>query len=361
MNDTRFRRAFLLLFVAAVSLAFVAMIREFVLTMVLAATFAGLSYPVYLRLLGWLGGRAPLAAVATLGLVLILVLTPIVAVFGAVASEALRMTETVGPRLTRFVDEPTALDAQLQRWRGYHYIAPYREQILTKASEVIGGASAFVFDVLSTTTRATAVFVVHAFILLYAMFFFLTDGPGLLRGVVGYVPIAETDKERMLQKFISVTRATLKGTIVIGAIQGLLSGIGFWVAGIDGAIFWGTVMAVLSIIPGVGGALVWVPTVIFLAVTGELGTAVALTAFFSLVVGSVDNLLRPRLVGRDTQMHELLIFLSTLGGLLFFGASGFILGPVLAALFVTAWEMFAIAYRQELDQSRSSIVDPGSL
>jgi predicted PurR-regulated permease PerM len=105
---------------------------------------------------------------------------------------------------------------------------------------------------------------------------------------------------------------------------------------------------------------VWVPAVIFLAVTGEVWTAAALAAFLALVVGSIDNLLRPRLVGRDTQLHELLIFLSTLGGLLFFGASGFILGPVLAALFVTVWEMFGIAFRHELAEPTSIITDPNA-
>jgi predicted PurR-regulated permease PerM len=339
---------------------FVAMVREFVLTILLAATFTGLSYPVYLRLLPAVGNRAPLAALATLALVLFLVLAPLVAVLGAGASEALSMTETVGPRLTKLVSEPTAVDAQLQRLPGYSYIAPYREQILTKLGELVGGASAFVLNVLSATTRATALFVFHAFVLLYAMYFFLTGGPGLLRGVLAYVPLADVDKQRMLEKFVSVTRATLKGTLLIGAAQGFLGGVAFWAAGIEGPVFWGTVMTVLSIIPGVGGALVWVPAVIFLAVTGEVWTAAALAAFLALVVGSIDNLLRPRLVGRDTQLHELLIFLSTLGGLLFFGASGFILGPVLAALFVTVWEMFGIAFRHELAEPTSIITDPNA-
>jgi predicted PurR-regulated permease PerM len=157
----------------------------------------------------------------------------------------------------------------------------------------------------------------------------------------------------MVEKFISVTRATLKGTILIGAAQGLLGGLAFWAVGIDGPIFWGTVMTVLSIIPGVGGALVLVPAAIVLGATGEVGRAIGLALFCALVVGSVDNLLRPRLVGKDTKMHELLIFFSTLGGLMFFGATGFILGPILAALFVTAWEMFGIAFHSALAEPDS--------
>lgn len=133
---------------------------------------------------------------------------------------------------------------------------------------------------------------------------------------------------------------------------------GFWAVGIDGAIFWGTVMTLLSIIPGIGGALVWLPATIILMMTGAVGRGVALALFCALVVGSVDNLLRPWLVGHDTKMHELLIFFSTLGGLMFFGAMGFILGPILAALFVTAWEMFGTTFRSALAEPGSAAADP---
>jgi predicted PurR-regulated permease PerM len=357
MHDTRFRLAFLLLLVGGITIAFLTMIRAFVLTIVLAAIFAGVCYPAYRRLVVWTGGRSALAAAATLLLALLLVLAPLVIMLGAAASEALRMTETVGPRVAQLVQEPSSLEQQLVALPGYAYVAPYREQILTRASELIGGVSSFLFDALSAGTRATALFVFHLFVLLYAMFFFLTDGPSMLDRVVPYVPLSERDKRRMLDKFVSVTRATLKGTILIGTTQGILSGLAFWAVGIEGPIFWGTVMTVFSIVPGVGGALVWVPAAIVLAVTGALGRALVLAGFCALVVGTVDNIMRPRLVGRDTELHELVIFVSTLGGLLVFGATGFILGPVLAALFVTVWEMFGIAFRAELASAGASDAD----
>jgi predicted PurR-regulated permease PerM len=353
MTETRFRQAFLLLLVTAISAAFVAMVRAFLLTIVLAAIFAGLSYPLYEWTLGRFRGRKTLAAVATLLLLLVLVIAPLLAVLGAGANEALRVTETITPRLQQLVDQPGEFESRLQALPGYDRIAPYRAQILTKAGELVGSTSAFLFAALSATTRATALFVFHFFVLLYTMYFFLTGGPGLLGGVLAYLPLTEADKQRMVGKFVSVTRATLKGTILIGVAQGLLGGLAFWAVGIDGAIFWGTVMTVLSIIPGVGGALVWVPAVIILMTTGEIWRGIALSVFCALVVGSVDNVLRPRLVGQDTKMHELLIFFSTLGGLMFFGAMGFILGPILAALFVTAWEMFGIAFR-------TALAEPGS-
>jgi predicted PurR-regulated permease PerM len=353
MTQTRFRQAFLLLLVTAISTAFIAMISAFLLTILLAAIFTGLSYPVYQWLLRRLRGREALAAVATLALLLALVIAPLLAVLGAGANEALRVTETIRPRLQQLVDQPGEFDSRLRALPGYHRIEPYRAQILTKAGELVGSTSAFLFSALSATTRATVVFIFQFFVLLYTMFFFLTGGPALLGAVLVYLPLTEADKQRMLEKFVSVTRATLKGTILIGAAQGLLGGLAFWAVGLDGAIFWGTVMTVLSIIPGVGGALVWVPAAIVLVSAGEVWRGIALVLFCALVVGSVDNVLRPRLVGRDTQMHQLMIFFSTLGGLLLFGAMGFILGPLLAALFVTAWEMFGSAFH-------TALVEPGT-
>jgi predicted PurR-regulated permease PerM len=340
-----------------ISVAFVAMIREFLVTILLAAIFTGLSYPVYRWLLARLGGRQALTAVATLLLLLALVIVPLLAVLGAGANEALRVTGTIRPRLQQLVDQPGEFDSRLRTLPGYDRVAPYRGQILTKAGELLGSTSTFLFAALTATTRATAVFIFHFCVLLYTMFYFLTGGPGLLRGVLAYLPLSESDKQRMLEKFVSVTRATLKGTILIGVAQGVLGGLGFWAVGLDGAIFWGTVMTILSIIPAIGGALVWLPAAIVLIATGEIWRGVALIAFCTLVVGSVDNVLRPRLVGQDTKMHELLIFFSTLGGLMLFGAMGFILGPILAALFVTAWEMFGIAFRSSLVERASAPAD----
>jgi predicted PurR-regulated permease PerM len=348
MTETRFRQAFLLLLVAAISVAFVTMIWTFLLTILLAAIFTGLSYPLYRALLARFGGRQGLAASAALVLLLTLVMAPLLTVLGAGANEALRVTQNIRPRLQALVDSPGELDARLQALPGYKFFEPYRPQILNKAGELLGSTSTFLVGVLSATTRATAVFVFQFFVLLYTMFYFFVSGPDFLRAVLAYLPLTAADKQRLLDRFVSVTRATLKGTLLIGGAQGILSGLAFWAVGIDGAIFWGTVMTVLSIIPGVGGALIWVPTAVVLAVSGHLWQGIGLAAFCGLVVGSIDNVLRPRLVGQDIKMHPLLIFFSTIGGLLLFGAMGFILGPILAALFVTAWEMFGLAFQRAL-------------
>jgi predicted PurR-regulated permease PerM len=160
----------------------------------------------------------------------------------------------------------------------------------------------------------------------------------------------DEDETLMLNKFTSVTRAMLKGTLMIGILQGGLAGTAFAIAGIDNVVFWGTVMAVLSVIPSVGSALVWIPASIILIMQGNVAAGVGLLAFCGLIVGSLDNVLRPILVGKDTKMHELMIFFGTLGGILMFGIAGIFIGPVIASLFVTIWELYGIAFSEYLPE-----------
>ena len=149
----------------------------------------------------------------------------------------------------------------------------------------------------------------------------------------------------MLARFTSITRATIKGTVVIGIIQGTLAGIAFWLAGIQGAAFWGTIMTILSIVPGIGAALIWVPAVIILFVNGQYVAATLLLAWCVAVVGTVDNFLRPVLVGRDAKMPDLLILIGTLGGLFLFGPIGFIVGPIICGLFLTVWDIYGATFK----------------
>jgi predicted PurR-regulated permease PerM len=197
------------------------------------------------------------------------------------------------------------------------------------------------------------------------MFFFFRDGDKILERIFYYTPLSDEDETRMLTQFASITRATVKGTLVIGIIQGALAGIAFWVAGIEGAALWGTIMTILSIIPGIGAALVWVPAVIILFVTGQYLTATLLAAWCAAVVGTVDNFLRPMLVGRDAKMPDLLILIGTLGGLFLFGLIGFIVGPIVCGLFLTVWDIYGATFREFLppvtsfrsrDQDTSAIV-----
>lgn len=345
MTEYRFRRLFLLFLVVGISIAFLMLLQSFLMTILLAATFTGLTYPAYARLTRALGGRRYAASGITLLMVILVVILPLIGILSVVLNQAMRVTGSITPVVERFLSEPTFLDQQLERIPGIEFIEPYRNDIVTRAGDLVRALGGFLIGSLSNTTRGTVSFVFHFFILLYTMFFLLVDGPAMLRRVLSYLPLTEDDGQQIKDRFVSVTRATIKGTIVIGIIQGAASGLAFWAVGIPDVAFWTVVMIVLSILPLIGAALVWVPAAVILAATGHLTQAVALVIFCSLIVGSIDNVLRPRLVGRDTKMHDLMILFSTLGGLIVFGPVGFILGPVLAGLFVTSWEIFGIAYR----------------
>lgn len=347
----RFRRGFLLLLVIAISAAFLAMIRSFLMALFLAAIFSGLLHPVYRRLLGWVRGRQALASVLTLLVMVLLLAGPVSGFLGIVVAQAIEVGEVVRPWVQEQLDRPDPLQELLPDWVPFlDQLQPYRDQIFSKLGEAAGRTGAFLVSSLSALTRGTVSFFFNFFVMLYAMFFFLIDGRSLLDRILYYTPLSPEDKERMLERFVSVTRATIKGTLVIGILQGGLAGLALALAGVKGWAFWSTVMAVLSIIPGVGSALVWVPAVIYLFIKGQTVVAIAVMVWCGAVVGSVDNFLRPWLVGQDTKLPDLLILLSTLGGIFLFGAIGFIVGPILAALFVTVWGIYGAAFRELLEE-----------
>lgn len=348
MDEKKFKLAFVIVLVIAVSAFFVAMIRPFLMTILLAAIFSGLAQPLYKRLLHMFRGRKTPASLLTLLLLLIAVAGPLLAFLGVLATQAFQIAQAAGPWIERQIQEPDNLTRLQDRFPIVGRLEPYRAEIISKLGQAVGAIGNFLVTGLSATTRGTLQFLFHFFLLLFTMFFFLKDGAAILAKVLSYVPLADGDKQRIVGKFESVTRAALKGTIVIGVVQGGLAGVAFAVAGIQGAVFWGTVMTVLSIIPGLGTALVWIPAVVYLLALDRVAVGIALAVFCAVVVGSADNFLRPRLVGRDVKMHELLILFGTLGGILLFGIVGFIIGPVVASLFVTIWDIYGAVLRDTL-------------
>jgi predicted PurR-regulated permease PerM len=209
-----------------------------------------------------LKGRETVASIVALVIFLLVLIVPFTFFLGIVVSEAVSVSQSVTPWIERQVSEPDRLDTLLQGIPLLDRLAPYQDQIAVRIGEFAGRVGSFLVSKVAAATKGTAIFVFNLFIMLYAMFFFLKNGRSYLERILDYVPLRAEDENRMVEKFVSVTRATLKGTFVIGVVQGGLAGLAFYVVGIEGAAFWGTIMAVLSIIPGVGTALVWVPGLI---------------------------------------------------------------------------------------------------
>lgn len=351
LHPGRFRAVFLLLLVLGISLLFLEMIRTFLTALFLGAILSGLMYPAYRTLRRWFGGREGLASFAAIGLFVILLIGPVTAFLGIVANQAVQVTQSAGPWIENMqaqLREPGGVDELLDRIPWLDSLRPYQEQLLQRLGEVAGSVGGVVVDWLAGVTTATVRVVFLLLLMLYAMFFFLKDGRGVLHKVLYYLPLSDEDERRMLDRFVSVTRAMVKGTFLIGIVQGALAGLAFWVAGIPSAAFWGTVMAVLSIVPGIGSALVWLPAAIYLLASDQVVAGIGLILWCGLVVGTLDNLMRPWLVGRDTRMPDLMILLGTLGGLIAFGMAGVLIGPIVAALFITVWELYGESFRDVL-------------
>ena len=351
-DPARFRKMFLILLTVGISILFIRLIKDFLIAVLLAAIMSGLFHPLYRRLVRAFRGRQMLASATTVLIVLFVIVIPLTAFLGVVAAQGVQLSRAVPPwverqlaggfAFERIIDRFPILTGLLER------LAPYESQILGKLGELVGNIGTLVVRLLASAARGTAIFFLMLFIMLYAMFFFLIDGRKTLNDLLYYMPLTSAEEGRMVGKFLSVARATIKGTFIIGIVQGGLAGAAFFVIGIDGAAFWTALMIVLSIIPGLGTTLVWAPAVIYLFAIGNTAAAVGLLIWCLAVVGTVDNLLRPWLVGRDAKMSDLLILLTTLGGLTFFGATGFIIGPIIGALFVTVWTIYGETFKDLL-------------
>jgi predicted PurR-regulated permease PerM len=356
LSGANLRTAFVLLLVVAVTALFLAVTWPFLEALLLGALLAGLFHPLYRWITRLLGGRQSLGAVVTLLVLFILVLGPVSAFLGIVVQQALTVSDQAIPWLRQHVGGASTFnlhDWLVQRFPGLADYVPSQEKLLQHVGTAAKSAGAFLVTVLSRMTATTAAFILNLFVMLYAMFFFFKDGQTILERIFYYLPLKDEDESRMLARFTSITRATIKGTVVIGIIQGALAGIAFWLAGIDGAAFWGTIMTILSIVPGIGAALVWVPAVIILFINGQYVTGTLLLVWCAAVVGTIDNFLRPALVGRDAKMPDLLILIGTLGGLFLFGPIGFIVGPIVCGLFLTVWDIYGATFKEVLPPVKS--------
>lgn len=346
----RVRKVSLVVLAIAISLLFLWMIREFLIALLLAALAAGALYPFYRLLLFRLKGRAALAAAITVTLVVMLVVVPFMGFASVVASQTADLGQKAGPWLQAQMSGASDLERLIERYPELSVLRPYKQQILERFSALGGEVGRFALSVVTRAAQETASFFLLAFVMLYALFFFLIGGRVVLQKILFYVPLPPKDEHKIVGRFLSVARATVKGTFAVGFAQGALGGLGFWVAGIEAVAVWATLMGLLSAIPGLGPMLVWLPAVVYLGLVGRVGAAIGLLAWCVVIVGTVDNLLRPWLVGKDTKMPDLLILLSTLGGIVMFGVVGFIIGPIIAALFVTIWDIYGEVFRDDLPE-----------
>jgi len=339
------RRGTFLVFLVLVSAAFFELIYELLMACFWAAILAIIFSGVNTWMLNKIKGRTNWAALCTMLIILITVITPLFLVSLAVMAE----TSTLYEALQSGTIDPEGIVDSMKNL--IPVIESFFERFGVPPDQIDERISAFSSELLQSlgsravqTTQNAINFIILFSLMLYLLFFFIRDGVSIVDSIKRALPIGDEIEEKIFSRFAQVSRATLKGTLVVAIIQGSIGGITFAALGIPGATLWGVVMILLSLLPVGGSMFVWGPAAIILYANGDTGKALILVVVGALFIGLIDNLLRPRLVSRDTKMPDYLVLLATLGGLAHFGLTGFIIGPVIAALFITCWEITGVLF-----------------
>lgn len=354
------KRAFILLLIAA-SLGFILILQEYAMAIFWGVVFSIVFAPLHRKLQERMPKMPNLTALATLLISLVMVILPL----SLIGLTLLKETAAIYERISTgnlsagsYIEQIfNALPSWMTPWLERLHLGTL-EEIQNKLSNLALQASKLAATKALGLGQNTLGFIVGFGVMLYLIFFLLRDGKALVIRIWSATPLAPEHKRELATKFITVIRATVKGNLAVAAAQGVLGGLIFWILDIQGPVLWGVVMAFLSLLPAVGAGLVWGPVAIYFLATGSITQGVVLAAYGILVIGLVDNVLRPILVGKDTKMPDYVVLISTLGGMSVFGISGFVLGPALAALFMAAWELFTLMQQQESERLRQDTTAP---
>ena len=336
----------LLLLVAAVSLAFAWILWPFFSAVLWATVLAIVFAPLYRRILRSIGQHPNLAALATLLIVVTLVILPLSLTATSLVQEATSLYDRIqsgelnlGKVFQELRDALPAWITNLLDRSGLTNLGAVQDSL----SDALKKGSQLIATQALSIGAGAADFVLGLFVMLYLLFFLLQDGSSLSKRIQDAIPLPLKQERGLFGKFAAVVRATIKGSILVAALQGALGGLIFWVLGLHAPVLWGVVMGLLALLPALGATLIWLPAAIYLLASGSIWQGVVLLMFGAFVIGLVDNILRPILVGKDTKMPDYVVLISTLGGFATFGLNGFVIGPVIAAMFIAAWDIFSEA------------------
>ncbi len=341
---TATERGGFLLFLALVTAAMLLVVWPFVAPLVWATLAAIMFQPLYARMLRFRKGRENQAAALALLVITIAVIAPAVIIGSMVVNQAIGLFSAfrageidVAGALHQMIDMlPAGIGARMVE-SGWGDMATLQARAQEVAEDSIGLIARHAVSIGEGMAEWLLAFGVG----LYVTFFLLRDGKQITPRLIHAFPIEKSIAERMAERFLTIVRATIKGSVVVGLVQGALGAITFWIAGIPSAILFGVIMALFSLLPAIGPAIVWVPAAIYLLAVGEIWQGLFVIVSGVAIIGMADNLLRPLLVGRDTGIPDWLILVTTLGGIALMGLSGIVLGPLVAGLFIAAWNVFA--------------------
>jgi predicted PurR-regulated permease PerM len=342
VDTSQQHKAFLLL-LALVSAAFFWLLVPFFGAVFWAVILAIVFHPLHRRVLRALGGRANLAATASVLICVVIAIIPTTVIVTSLVAEGAGVVQRVQQGSFDLPTIFTRLVAHLPAWAQEWFAqidAADLQALRERLSAALLAASQAVAGQALNVGQITLRFVGSVGIMLYVLFFLFRDGPAIGRNILACMPLSVDYSRRLLAMFAAVVRATVKGNIIIAVIQGSIGGVTFWLLGIEAALLWGVLMVFLSMLPAVGAGLVWVPVAAWLLLSGSVARGLILIGVGVFVISIIDNLLRPFLVGKDTRLPDYVVLVSTVGGLSLFGINGFVIGPLIAALFIAGWQLF---------------------
>lgn len=317
-------------------------LRPFLVAFTLAVIFAVLFQPLYRKLLKYTFKIESAAALLTIIIILMLILTPLMLIGFQILKEARDLYVS----LAEGGGKDTILHTLNNLTGSFYESFPNAPKVTLNFDQYIRQSLSWLLNNLGAVFSNFASLIVTAFLFLISLYYLLKDGPALRQGIVDLSPLNDRDDEAIIKKLEMAMSSVIKGNFLIAIIQGTLTGIGFAIFGVPNFVLWGTAAAIASLIPTVGTALIFVPTVILLFISGQTFPAAGLLIWGFLAVGLIDNLLGPRLIGRGIQIHPLLILFSVLGGLGFFGPIGFILGPIVLSLLFALLDIYTYITRK---------------
>ncbi len=335
---------FFIVILAIVTVAFFDVLSPYFSSVLWAAILAVIFAPLKTWLRRRMGDRNGLASLITLLIICLIVFTPLAIIASSLVVEIntiyIKLQTNSAQFLTVFADLLQHLPDWLRNYLSEHQLNN-AAQIQQKLSTFALKGGQYMAGSVFLIGKGTFTFTVGFGVMLYLLFFLLKDGSYLVHLILEALPLSTYMKHHLFMKFAAVSRATVKGTVVVALVQGILGGLAFWLVDIDGSLLWGALMAFLSLIPAVGSAIIWMPAAVFFFATSALWKGLFIVGFFVIIVGLVDNILRPLLVGKDTKMPDYLILIATLGGMEIYGINGFVIGPLIAALFIACWNLLS--------------------
>jgi predicted PurR-regulated permease PerM len=355
IESTRFSRYFVIAVLLVTGFIFLDMVKIFFLPVMMAAVFTTLFYPMYEWLLKRFGNRKALTAFTCCVILLLGLLLPLLIVGNLVTREAFHFYQSIEAKVKDVVEKGDAgLLGDLKRSEWVRRFKLDKLDWQSTFQQFAGNAGGFLATVVSRTSGGAFVVIANVFATLFIMFYFFRDGESLILRLKYLIPLDDRHKDAIMSRFAAVSRASIKGTLFIGLAQSVIGALTLWIFGVGSPILWGFVMMVLSVIPLLGAWLVMHSAALIQILTGHVGKGIAIFLITVFIISTIDNYLRPRLVGHFTGMHDLIIFFSAIGGLATFGATGFIVGPVIAAFFVTIVDIYSIEFKTQLDLAQNN-------